>query len=844
MGGKGSDGSGISSYDYYGTIAAVLRCGPVDTIRSLLVDGAEIWSGPIKRTDGGVGNPYTLAITDAKWLLPGGYVRLYWGDDNQTVGDDALPGQPPYRGMAYIVFKDFLFGREKTTSPNIEVVLEAIPRPPAAVIAATALDTDGQANVWAILAELLTSIHGSALDAARLDAVSWQAVHDACGLSSERKLLSYCSPLLTEQTETTEFISQTLALCDGWLRLKSDGTVQAGAYALDPGNLNQYAVLTANDLTEQPQLKAQAWDDVPTGVVVNFTDQNSQFVSSSLKVDDLRALQQAVEPRRETIDLGNFVTRDGQARRVGAEWVKRNCQPQLSGTIKVRPERAVNLDGSPLRVGDRFLLDIEPEPGGAALLQLCRVNQRKFGSTGPVTITFEGEVTQPAVPYTPAWTPPAVEDLVVAELAGARIIPMPWVLSGGVPSVGVLGRRGDGLTVGAHVLFDVSGGAGTFTTLGNQPGFAVPCQVGADYAADASTALRVTITDTRDQHIALEQPGASGAQNDELLLVVYKTTGNYLAEAADGTLQLEWFSIQSSAAVAGNTYDFTVLRARLGSAAQAWATNDVAWIIPRSSLVSFTHGNFPTYVSAATELVFRLAPFSKFTEFDGAPSNLPFKFPTAWQRAPAIAWTTPANASSTLAADGNLTPAATITDKDSNTVHICIYSVREDTGVQTKHFDIYIPRTGSKTLAECFTLAGVATPLNFAGQAAVDTFYTLTVRAEDAAGNIIESRRSLVRLATGGGGGGFAAPILDPSGFSAPWNNFLDVVVTAAAPADRIQYAIVNYGGTLPAAPYSQAMGLNTTLHLASSKRIWARCGDGVNWSGWVFGDYYKESNL
>src|SRR6266704_898268 len=206
-GGKGGGGgSGITTYDYYGTIAAVLRCGSTDCIRSLLVDGVEVWTGPIHRTDMGVGNPYSLAISDSKYLLPGGYVKLYWG--GQTTWDPNFAGHPSYRDFTTIVFHRFLFGREKTTAPNVEVILEAIPRPPAAAISATALDGDGQANLWAILAELLTLLPGSALPDSRLNAASFQAVHDYFDGSTDRRTLTYCSPLLTDQQEAGAFISQ------------------------------------------------------------------------------------------------------------------------------------------------------------------------------------------------------------------------------------------------------------------------------------------------------------------------------------------------------------------------------------------------------------------------------------------------------------------------------------------------------------------------------------------------------------------------------------------------------------------------------------------------------------
>jgi hypothetical protein len=839
-GGKGGSGSNFVSYDYYGTIAGILRCGPIDTIEQVLVDGQIIWQGPINRTDLGVTNPYTLSLIDPTMLGANGYVRLYWGDSTQIVSDPALVGHPPYRGFAYMVFCNFLFGRERTTMGNVEVIAKASARPPNTVIAATGYDgTSGCVNPWAVLADFLSSIHGAALPASRLDAASWQAAHDYFAFLSDRRLMAYCSPMLTDQQQLATFCNDLLTLCDGGLRLKSDGTIEAFYYPVDPGDLAQYTVLNANDFESQPEFKFEGWDSVPTGVRVNFIDADNWFVNWSVVANDLRALQQAVEPRMDTVQL-DFVTRQTQALKLAPEWAKRKCQPQMSATLTVRPERAVNLDGTPLRAGNRVLVDVQPEPGGAGLLQLCRVTSRRFKATGAVTLEVLGEVNQPVVPYVPTYLPDVGAEIDVAALAAVRLVPTPLTLVG-APAISVLASRGDDLTVGGHVLFDVAGGAGTFTNIGTQTGFAVPCQLAVDFAADDMGPIRVTILDTRDEAIALDQPNDSGSQNDELLLVVYHTDVNdHIDENADGTPVVEWMSIVSSAAVAGNTYDFTVLRGRLGTNLAAWSTNDLVWIIPKASLLAFKHGNFPGYVLDGSFLTFRVAPFSRFAEFSGVPADLAFKFPTSWQRAPRITWTTPAATSSALAGTGNLTPVATITDRDSNTVRITLYYIREDTGVQTKVFEVLFPQTGMKTLAECFALANVATPLNFPGQVGADTYYTLTVRAEDTSGNVTESRRNLIRAATGGGGSGFVPPVLNPD--SDAFTNSIAVAIDTAAPATKLQYVLTTYGGALPGGGYTTSAGTHVAKTLFSSTRIWTRSGDGVSWSGWVFGDYLKQA--
>jgi len=294
--------------------------------------------------------------------------------------------------------------------------------------------------------------------------------------------------------------------------------------------------------------------------------------------------------------------------------------------------------------------------------------------------------------------------------------------------------------------------------------------------------------------------------------------------------------------VAGNTFDFTALRARLRSAAQVWDVNDSGWIIRSSSLIPFEHNNFTDYVTEGSNLVFRAAPFSKWAEFDGVPVNLPFRFPPAWQMAPAITWTNPESSSFALPDDGNLVPAASIADRDSNMNRISLYYTRDDTGEQTVVFEVLFAQSGSKTLADCFKLAGISSTLNFERQTEADTYYTLTLRVEDSVGNVVESNRFLVRRAETGGGGGLPPPWIGPDRNS--FSTYLWVIISAEQPpCDRIQFAVASYGGALPASSQWQTVFFDddTTYLIYSASRIWARCGTPTAWSAWVFKDFNQQ---
>ena len=166
MGKGGSKGGGAK--DYYGSIAALVCAGPVDELVSIIVDKKTVWEGPIARTAPGVTNPQSIAVAGY------GCVVFYWGTADQTVNTTLTPElavHPPYRRQCWCVLKDFLFGRERTSAPNVEFVVRR--KPAQAIVTGTAavLDDDHQANPVAAIAELVTDpVFGLGQPSSLLDA--------------------------------------------------------------------------------------------------------------------------------------------------------------------------------------------------------------------------------------------------------------------------------------------------------------------------------------------------------------------------------------------------------------------------------------------------------------------------------------------------------------------------------------------------------------------------------------------------------------------------------------------------------------------------------------------------
>jgi hypothetical protein len=103
------------------------------------------------------------------------------------------------------------------------------------------------------------------------------------------------------------------------------------------------------------------------------------------------------------------------------------------------------------------------------------------------------------------------------------------------------------------------------------------------------------------------------------------------------------------------------------------------------------------------------------------------------------------------------------------------------------------------------------------------------VTAVDGAGNVTVARRVVTNTA----GGVLLTPTFDPP--LADFATTLAVDIDVGSPADRIEWATTAVGGAEPTTGITLVVALTTTVNLSSSRRLWARAGDGVDWSAWVF---------
>lgn len=626
-GGKGGGGGGSGVYDYYGTIAGVVCDGPVDELLAIIIDGKEAWPGSAQWKVGLVvtaGQVY--AFGGRNWQVvtghttttgnqpPGGNwiahsvargasvytditvvgygtCRIYWGTASQikdpdltAANNDAAEDHPSYRNTCYIILKNFLFGRERTSAPNVEVVVHR--KPVQSVVTSTPTNlSDGQSNLMTAVLEAATSVrNGIGILPADIDTTTMQAVAQSIATAPD---LWFGSVILSQQTTINKLASEMALLSDSHIWLNPASKKLEAVQFLHGAAPSSYVTITTNDLTETPSIDSQSWQEVPTGAVVVFSDRERAYKQTSDKVDDLRAVSVVGENRRENLTRDS-ITRRAQALNHASEHLRRFGRPQMSARITVRREKARTITP-----GSWVLLDIDLEPNGAQLLQFFKVIEVNIPNRGPISIELDAEETLAPTPYTPPATIGNVPVLGGAEAIPAfRVFEASYALAGAAGRVGCLAQRPNLLSVGFQLSYN-SASTGTFQNLGIHDGFAVKATIRADYSASATGALQIAVPTQADISILSQSLTSTVASDDSLLAVVFRIATGQIDVDAAGLVHWEIMSVSAISIVSAGNYDLTVTRARQGTAQHAFVVASAeVWIVNRSSLKFFFHQDF------------------------------------------------------------------------------------------------------------------------------------------------------------------------------------------------------------------------------------------------------------
>jgi hypothetical protein len=807
MSGKKGGSSGALSYNYYGTVAGAICAGPVDALLAILVNGQQVWPGGtawvediavttgqayiydgqtwiaqqdhVTSPDNAPGNAafwteYALArgsenFDDISVSSNGqsyGTLTFYWGAPGQTVdanlvaaGNDHAEGHPSYVGVCYCVLKQWYLGQGTMSAPDLEVVVRRAPRQ--TLIEGTAMGlTDGQANLAAVLAEVLTDQNMLGQPNALLDAVPFQAAADA--LESETGLTAG-SVLLDAQDTFRSFSDKVQQMTDNWLRFNAaTGLIQCGVYKHGQTPAI-YTTITAMDLTERPKLTAQGWSEAKSRMVVTYKDRALCYADNSDRYDDARTFFVLGEHRSDNAERP-FICRRAQAVQNAAETLRVSGRPQMQADIVVRREL-----GRTILAGDYVLLDVDLEPNVSSIYQFFRVTQRTVPLTGPIKFNLLADNTlAPIVWQGP--TPPVIRtQFTVEPITNVRLLQGTYALTGRNCAMIALAQRPDAMITGFHLYFDTDSG-GTFSSmLGAQTVFAGRATLSAAVAA-ADTTLAITVADQMDMERFTSQPGDLAAANDELLAILVSTVPAHdpvtaddgqAAEDGNGYAVLEVCSVSASALLGAGSYSLTVLRGRQNTQAAAWTTaNTEVWLVPRSGLVVFTHSEFGVLQgnrqSGATPAYgyFRLTPFTSLAEFElSEATSVKFRFPLKSPAAPNLVLTAPVAANNELVVASPVYPyALQVTgnwlDADANLVSWQMLLQKSTDAAPRLIAEAVFTGTARADFDETVGLESGGT-------------YWLTLRADDATGF---STRVVITIAATGNGGKVMPPTVTFAG--------------------------------------------------------------------------------
>lgn len=703
MAGGGKSGGLGQTNDYYGTMAGAVCIGVNEDLIAILLNSQEVWPKGTPWTLGGTCTAGKLYVFDAQtWTCttthtatainaPGsglegwveytftrggedyddfsitgsdgtyyGVLRFYWGTQTQTVdtlltsanNDGGIKGNlgsgdqhPSYTGLCYVVLHDFMLGQEVQSGPNIEIVTRRKPQQSIITDAAAGI-TDGQANLAAVAAELLTDANCLGLPATMIDGTSFAAVAD---FLQTYQAMYGASVLIDAMESVTSLFDKLVQMFDGYIRFNpATQKIELGVYqhGAIPGS---YVTLTADSFTKIPKFTVKSWQDTISRATVRYNSRQLIYQQTSVQVDDPRAFFILGSVREQSLDRP-WVARQAQAMILGSETLRVIGHAQMTGQLEVRREI-----GRTIRAGDYVLVDVDLEPNANSIYQFFRVTQRKLPPTGPVTLDVFADNTLAAVPWNNPTSPVLVTAPVVPALTNWRVLEVPYALSQQVGAIILLAQRPNNLITGVSIYMDTDP-AGTFSLLGQQNSFAAQATLHVAVAA-TDTVLQLTVDTTQvDANYLTLQYSANDAVNDTMLAILVDVSAGQVAESG-GYAIMEICSVSAQTLISAGQYNLTVLRGRKNTVPTAFATATTeVWLIPAAMLTYFTANIFDQIranrLLGATPNVmqFRFCPFTFVNELTlaNAPSE-PFQFPLNSASVPSLTLTLPASFTQALA---------------------------------------------------------------------------------------------------------------------------------------------------------------------------------------------------
>lgn len=873
MSGGGKGGGGGAAHDYYGTIAGLVCAGPVDELVAIIADGKTVWpdapagdwesgeayvAGDLVRSAGrvwsctvghtaaggnapGVGGQwveYTLkrsavGVTNPQLVSVVGYgvAVFYWGTSDQVLSG-VVPQfaavHPPYRRQCFVILKDWLFGRERTSAPNVEFVVRRAPVQTIVEGMPAALDADGQANPFAFLAEAFTDpVFGLGQTSGLLDAPTWQTSAESLTADAAK---SHLSPVLRDRHDGRAVASEVLAYFDGWLRWNSAGLIEAGRFlrSQSPPVIPDSRTLTVHDLVEEASWDSDGWPEVSSEVTVKFSDRRRAFKAGAVRWVNLHAQAVAGQDRETSLDRP-WITRDQQAAVVAAESAKVLGEPALSGSLVVRLEKC-----EAIQPGDLFRLNLDAI--GFSAVCRCEAKTTEAPPAGRATLRFSVERGMSEAPVAVAPATAGESDRPEPETVSLfQFVQAPPLLAGGADSrLFVLAARTSPVSIGLRLWLKEDDSA-LFYALGAQESWAVTGTLAQAYADtlpafgvepqdDTTETLRVTLDPlTAPADLAkIGETQTADAINDGALLVwIFR---------ASNPKQFEVCTLREIRVVGAETfYRLKVRRARFGSARHSFSAGDRVFILHRASLAPYSHSRFASYAQAGTTATFRLQAYNAWREADlsdaAACPDRSYQFADLF--APSVSWSAIQYRASSGAAWSDVTafgtdydPAgqwrivANLADVNGD---LSSASLHATSGILSQTVATYAVSGASQDVETVFSLG--------------EGDWTLILRVTDATGRQVEQQlvpvgggSPVVIRSRAAGSTLVANPVASPRGgyvVTGP-----TVTLTCSTAGATIEYQVVSLG----AAPGGSWTTYSAPVAVLTGQTLYAR----ATYSGWT----------
>ena len=591
--------NGKTTGQAYCSVAGVLCHGPIQHVRAVYAGGDLVAVLDVSRPTNPLDPDYYYTViefggTDAD-LGVTNRVRFYWGDEDQPVDTwlttNSGQDHPPYKGQTLVVFERLHCGQIQANSqaqpalPNIEFTVYRLPSPsmpsglrfPASLPGGVAQFRG--VNLLSAMWDFLTHARGGlGLTSTILDQSDWttkaedleDGTKPASGLYGEE---AYLSPLLTGQQDADKIVQDALQYIDGWVYTEA-GKIRINYFPNDgtvPGSLPE---ITEADHVEPPRIQTASLSESPTTIAVELLEGDSG------ELDLIDAVETASVPFVREI-TGNSAVKKLQrpwitSRDLGAKYATRAAGlatiPEKSGESVVRIDRAVRLDGTPLRIGDIFTLNYAP------MLELvtARLIERLEDET-TATLRWERERGTSSVPYAP---PTDARDNYVQPdpptpgTGDWTALEAPSGLSA-TAAVVVLAQRPSDVLAGLRLYLDGDGDWSSGQTLLGIQGFAA----------------KVTLNTTINSSVTSCVLDGTGVDVSPFL-----GSGVTATEQEDDTLLLlmgtEWMSIGAVSSAGAGSYNVAISRGRVGSVAAGHTSAAVGWVIRRDRLPLWRHATF------------------------------------------------------------------------------------------------------------------------------------------------------------------------------------------------------------------------------------------------------------